>query len=428
MGRPGSICMVYRLWEQRASNHRTCRIWDRLRVYPSNPASDPLPDKVHSIHTPRLSLYLRRSASCLSKRSRCNSEGSTQGRVNESFCELVCVCWGENRVIQAIQHSQIIFISSLWNKFFSKSSLKMESLYSSLPLPSLHFSTSDFHTSSIKSSLSLVIWSQLNTLSSKRSLRKYPLHLSLRLKTRIVGMTLTIRSSKRFMLMWRRLNLVNNHSMTHSQIITKWLGKKYAESKELGNQCVAWAKKYAEESGHPIKGFSGSALNGWNSWSPFNNEWKRIENTANAIPKAGAVVFFDKTSTNPYGHVAIVDDGSTNTQLVVIEQNAGSGNGNGVGANAITRRTIAYTAGGGRGKCLGWYSFVGTGEKLPPVENLMEDVSTLSPDEKIYRAEVKRTGISGVLSDHSGDDVLTRAQVKALIDIAVVRVLESVKD
>ena len=43
-----------------------------------NPASDPLPDKVHSIHTPRLSLYLRRSASYLSKRSRCNSEGSTQ--------------------------------------------------------------------------------------------------------------------------------------------------------------------------------------------------------------------------------------------------------------------------------------------------------------------------------------------------------------
>lgn len=220
--------------------------------------------------------------------------------------------------------------------------------------------------------------------------------------------------------------------MTHSQIITKWLGKKYAESKELGNQCVAWAKKYAEESGHSIKGFSGSALNGWNSWSPFNTEWKRVENAPNAIPKAGSVIFFDKTSANPYGHVAIVDDGSTNAQLVVIEQNAGSGNGNGIGANAITRRTVAYTAWSWRGKCLGWYSFVGsvrenlTVEK-PREENLMEDVSTLSPDEKIYRSEVKRTGISGVLSDHSGDDVLTRAQVKALIDIAVVRVLERVE-
>lgn len=122
-----------------------------------------------------------------------------------------------------------------------------------------------------------------------------------------------------------------------------------------------------------------------------------------------------------------MDEGSTSTSLVVVEQNAGSGNGNGIGANAITRRTVGYTAGGGRGKCLGWYSFVGTGDKLSQVENLMEDVSTLSSDEKIYRSEVKRTGISGVLSDHSGDDVLTRAQVKALIDIAVVRVLERVE-
>lgn len=56
----------------------------------------------------------------------------------------------------------------------------------------------------------------------------------------------------------------------------------------------------------------------------------------------------------------------------------------------------------------------------------MEDVSTLNPDERIYRDEVKRSGISGVLNDHSGDDILTRAQVKALIDIAVVRVLEKV--
>ena len=70
---------------------------------------------------------------------------------------------------------------------------------------------------------------------------------------------------------------------------------------------------------------------------------------------------------------------------------------------------------------MGWYEYV----DVPEV--LQEDVSTLSQDEKIYRSEVKRTGISGVLSDHSGDDVLTRAQVKALIDIAVVRMLERIR-
>ena len=51
----------------------------------------------------------------------------------------------------------------------------------------------------------------------------------------------------------------------------------------------------------------------------------------------------------------------------------------------------------------------------------------MSPDENIYREEVKRTGIQGVFADHSGDDVLTRGQVKALIDIAVVRVLERIR-
>ena len=70
---------------------------------------------------------------------------------------------------------------------------------------------------------------------------------------------------------------------------------------------------------------------------------------------------------------------------------------------------------------------MGTGDKLSQVENLMEDVSTLSSDEKIYRSEVKRTGIHGVFADHNGDDVLTRAQVKVLVDIAVVRVLEMVE-
>lgn len=213
--------------------------------------------------------------------------------------------------------------------------------------------------------------------------------------------------------------------MTHQQIVTKWLGKKYAESRELGHQCVAWAKKYAEESGHPIGGFSGSALKGWQTGSPFSAEWRRVENTPQAVPKPGAIIFFDATKDNPYGHVSVVESASSKF-LIVIEQNAGNGNGNGLGMNAITRRTVGYTGGNGRGKCLGWYSFVGTGEKLSPVDNLMEDVSTLNQDEKIYRSEVKRTGISGVLSDHTGDDILTRGQVKSLIDIAVVRALERI--
>lgn len=209
MGRPGSICMVYRLWEQRASNNRTCRIWDRLRVYPSNPASDPLPDKVHSIHTPRLSLYLRRSASCLSKRSRCYSEGSTQGRVNESMWGWMCLHRGENRVISSIQHSQIIFISSLWINTSLKSYRKMELLYSSLLQRFCLCSLGECLISWIRYSIYFLIWSIHSMNSSKRSLKRYHLHSYLRLRHLIVGMILMTGNLRRFMLMWRRLRRGN---------------------------------------------------------------------------------------------------------------------------------------------------------------------------------------------------------------------------
>lgn len=219
------------------------------------------------------------------------------------------------------------------------------------------------------------------------------------------------------------------------KIIQKYLGKRYAESKELGHQCVAWVKLFAREMGYPIKGFSWSALKGWQTGSPFSSEWKRVENTPQAVPKPGDIIFFDATKANPYGHVAVVESASSKL-LVVIEQNAGNGNGNGIWANAITRRTVAYIAGGGRGKCLGWYEWVWTRDKLSQVENLVEDVSTpenwedlsqLGTYERIYREEVKRTGISGVFKEHSWINTLSEGEIKALVDIGIIRAIERIK-
>ena len=45
------------------------------------------------------------------------------------------------------------------------------------------------------------------------------------------------------------------------------------------------------------------------------------------IPNPGDIVFFDKTSKNPYGHVAIAWAGSNANELQIVEQNAGTGNG-----------------------------------------------------------------------------------------------------
>lgn len=219
--------------------------------------------------------------------------------------------------------------------------------------------------------------------------------------------------------------------MTHSQIITKWLGKKYAESPSLGHQCVAWAKLFAREMGHPISGFSGSALKGWQTGSPFSAEWQRVENTPQAVPKSGAIIFFDATKDNPYGHVAVVERADQKF-IIVIEQNAGNGNGNGLGMNAITRNTVGYTATASRGKCLGWYEYAGKPAPAPtptptPAPEKQEDLSKLGTYELIYREEVKRTGISGVFSDHSGVNTLSEGEIKALVDIGIIRAIERIK-
>jgi len=53
------------------------------------------------------------------------------------------------------------------------------------------------------------------------------------------------------------------------------------------------------------------------------------------------VIFFDITQSNPYGHVAIVDNADS-TGVIVIEQNAGNGNGDGKGSNAIKRTSLSW--------------------------------------------------------------------------------------
>jgi hypothetical protein len=119
---------------------------------------------------------------------------------------------------------------------------------------------------------------------------------------------------------------------------------------------VDFARQHAKDIGSPISTFSGSALNGWLTGSPFvGTKWTRVTNTTTAIPKEGDIVFLDKTIDNPYGHVAVAGDGCTGSKLVLVEQNAGNGNGDGKNGNKITMRAIKYND-TKRGVCLGWYT------------------------------------------------------------------------
>ena len=102
VGSTRAVCLVCGLREQEQGYHRACRIWDGLRFDPSDPASDPLSDQIHRLHTPRLPLHLLITTRDLSQRSRPHTRRSPYGRVNESCLNALCICRGESRVIQAI--------------------------------------------------------------------------------------------------------------------------------------------------------------------------------------------------------------------------------------------------------------------------------------------------------------------------------------
>lgn len=102
-----------------------------------------------------------------------------------------------------------------------------------------------------------------------------------------------------------------------------WLGKKIDYDKAYGNQCVDWAREFAKNSAmNPIGTFSGSAINGWLTGNPFKDtNWKRTVYKPNTFPDPSSIVFFDKTRTNPYGHVAVVAN-ADEASVTVYEQNA----------------------------------------------------------------------------------------------------------
>ena len=117
------------------------------------------------------------------------------------------------------------------------------------------------------------------------------------------------------------MNIAKHRAWKKANILTG-----YSETVELWTQCVAWVKKYSQDVlGVALGSFSGSAINGWNTWNPFAwRPFSRIENSPTFIPKAWDIVFFQ---IGTYWHVAIVDELSTSRIMFVIEQNGGNGDG-----------------------------------------------------------------------------------------------------
>lgn len=94
--------------------------------------------------------------------------------------------------------------------------------------------------------------------------------------------------------------------MNHKEVMKKWLGKNFAETPELGFQCVAWSKKYCQERGYPIKWFGWSAWKWWVTGSPFDSSWKRVVKTPFNYPSEWDVIFWSEARCK-YGHVWIAN-------------------------------------------------------------------------------------------------------------------------
>lgn len=172
------------------------------------------------------------------------------------------------------------------------------------------------------------------------------------------------------------------------KILQEWLGKRYQETDEYRYQCVAWAKKFVlEYYGVALGRFGDSAINGWinKNYRTFSAEkFSQIPYQKGDIPPAGAIIFWGKTATNSYGHVAIVWKGSTAEKFVIIEQNGGRGSADGLGTDAIREVTISPND---RGNCLGWYIFKKFNKKIMhDYKKILEEEMKEIPDyEPVYQ-------------------------------------------
>lgn len=116
--------------------------------------------------------------------------------------------------------------------------------------------------------------------------------------------------------------------MNHQDFINKWLGKSTTYGEPYWAQCVSLSKQYTlDVLGVTPKSYGGSAWNWYlNTANTFDSNWEKLQ----WEPRQGDLLFFPRTSNNPYGHVAIAHNSSE-----MIEQNGGTGGGSWQGTDAI---------------------------------------------------------------------------------------------
>lgn len=110
--------------------------------------------------------------------------------------------------------------------------------------------------------------------------------------------------------------------MTLADFVTKYLGKKVDFDNAYGAQCVDLFRQYCKDViGCPHTGAVEGAKDLYFNFS-LNDEKKYFDRKSPWFMAPGDVAIWDATSTNKYGHVAIVlMVDNKNKELLVLEQN-----------------------------------------------------------------------------------------------------------
>ena len=113
--------------------------------------------------------------------------------------------------------------------------------------------------------------------------------------------------------------------MTYQEFWNKYKGqsKGYPEGQYVG-ECLSIVKLYIKECFgiNPPPSGTNSAYGYWSNFpSPLDTVFEKVENTDELIPVPGWIAIWQPWSSNPYGHIAIVAEGSTTGTLKNYAQN-----------------------------------------------------------------------------------------------------------
>lgn len=150
--------------------------------------------------------------------------------------------------------------------------------------------------------------------------------------------------------------------ISHQQYKDQWLGKRDDFDGGAGFQCTDIARRYVAtvygEKSYPfyhngdiLKGGAIDAYYDFNHSLIRSSKVKLITYKPGLIPKQGDIIILGASTTNKYGHIAIVDSANANS-FISIDQNWPNGSGTGQGTDAIGLKTHDYK------RILGWITLI----------------------------------------------------------------------